>query len=203
VFQDLRTGNFNTAIGAFAAVTPLNSFNSNAIGYFSFANASNKVRIGNNVVTAIEGAVPYTTPSDGRFKYQVQEDIKGLDFIMQLRPVTYQFDAKRFDEFQKRSLPDSMDISTKNDMHAAYEEAASIRRTGFIAQEVEKAALELGFNFSGLIKPKNENEYYSLSYESFVVPLTKAIQELYQKTDQQAKEIAALRKQLKSQHAAE
>lgn len=42
---------------------------------------------------------------------------------------------------------------------------------------MEKAADEAGYNFSGIIIPKNDKEHYSLSYESFVVPLVKAIQE--------------------------
>ncbi len=58
-------------------------------------------------------------------------------------------------------------------------------QTGFIAQEVEKAAKELGFDFSGVDKPKNENDYYGLRYAEFVVPLVKAVQEL----DAQNKEL--------------
>jgi trimeric autotransporter adhesin len=53
----------------------------------------------------------------------------------------------------------------------------NIRRSGFIAQEVEQAALKAGYNFSGLIKPRSSNEHYSLSYDAFVVPLVKAVQE--------------------------
>src|SRR4029078_1202633 len=113
------------------------------------------------------------TPSDGRFKFNVQEDVKGLDFIMQLRPVTYQFDVKRFDDQWNNKSTASVD----NIVSASYNEATSIRRTGFIAQEVEKAADASGYNFSGIIKPKTENDHYSLSYESFVVPLVKAVQE--------------------------
>ena len=54
---------------------------------------------------------------------------------------------------------------------------------------MEKAAATSGYNFSGLVKPKTADAYYSLSYESFVVPLVKAVQE------QQA-QIADLQKQL-------
>ena len=52
-----------------------------------------------------------------------------------------------------------------------------IRRTGFIAQEVEKAADETGFNFDAVKRPQNDKDHYSLSYEEFVVPLVKAVQE--------------------------
>src|SRR5258705_13957924 len=95
---------------------------------------------------------------------------------MQLRHVTYQFDVKIFDEQQKQGRNDKLAI-TSNMMLASYNEASAIRRTGFIAQEVEKAAMASGYDFSGIIKPKTEQEHYSLSYESFVVPLVKAVQE--------------------------
>jgi len=52
----------------------------------------NRVRIGNITVASIGGHVGWTTFSDGRFKQQVKEDIKGLDFINRLRPVTYIID---------------------------------------------------------------------------------------------------------------
>jgi len=54
---------------------------------------------------------------------------------------------------------------------------SSIRQTGFIAQEVEQAAKELGFDFSGVDIPENENNHYGLRYSQFVVPLVKAAQE--------------------------
>ena len=182
------TGTYNTAVG-YGAKGDYTTTNSTAIGYNAYANANNKVRIGNSAVTVIEGQVPFTTPSDGRFKYQVQEDVKGLAFILNLRPVTYQFDVKRFDA-QKNNLTANKGSGKLPDvLQVAYDEAAAIRRSGFIAQEVEKAAITSGYNFSGLVKPKTADAYYSLSYESFVVPLVKAVQE------QQA-QIAELQKQL-------
>jgi hypothetical protein len=42
---------------------------------------------------------------------------------------------------------------------------------------VETAALACQYDFSGLDKPKTETDLYTLSYESFVVPLVKAVQE--------------------------
>ena len=52
-----------------------------------------------------------------------------------------------------------------------------IKFSGFLAQEVEQAAKETGYDFSGLHKPNNSNDPYALSYETFVVPLVKAVQE--------------------------
>ena len=50
--------------------------------------------------------------------------------------------------------------------------------SGFIAQDVEKAARELGYEFSGVDKPQNEYSLYGLRYAEFVVPLVKGMQEL-------------------------
>lgn len=192
-----NTGEFNTAIGAFANVTPGNLTNATAVGSGALVNSSNKVRIGNSAVTRIEGAVPFTTPSDGTFKYGIREDVKGLDFILQLRPVTYQFDTRRFDEQLRGGQKDEAFAKMNQVTETAYTEATAIRRSGFIAQEVEKAAMATGYNFNGLLKPKNAQEYYSLSYESFVVPLVKGMQELHEKLEKLEKEHAALKQELK------
>jgi trimeric autotransporter adhesin len=189
----------NTIIGANADVSGNGLFNCVALGQGAIANASNKVRIGNSSITKIEGQVPFSTPSDGRFKYQVREDVKGLDFIMQLRPVTYQFDVKKFDGQLHGSANSSGNTSNANDViQASYNEASAIRRTGFIAQEVEKAANASGYDFSGIIKPKTDDDHYSLSYESFVVPLVKAVQEQQKLILDLQKQIAELKQQVHS-----
>ena len=215
-----RTGSNNTSLGALTNVTGPNLTNSTALGYAAVVNAPNKVRIGNAAVTVIEGQVPFTTPSDGRFKTQLQEDIKGLDFILQLRPVSYHFDVQQFDQQLRAQIPPpdisripdslgflkknvSVDLQNDAGMMTAYDAASRIRRSGFIAQEVEQAAKRSGYNFSGLITPGNQQDYYSLSYDAFVVPLVKAVQEQQVLiTDQrralqeQSKQIADLRREL-------
>lgn len=184
-------GSNNTIIGANADGNQNGLSNATAIGSGAIVNASNKIRLGNSAVTVIEGQVPFTTPSDGRFKYNIKEDVMGLDFIMQLRPVTYQFDVKRFDQQQVKDGKPVIGM-----MQASYDEAAAIRRTGFIAQEVEKAANASGYDFSGIITPKTETDHYSLSYESFVVPLVKAMQEQQRMIEELEKQNAGLQKRV-------
>jgi hypothetical protein len=182
---DLGSG--NTIVGANADATQDGLTNATALGAGAIVDASNKVRIGNAGVTVIEGQVPFTTPSDARFKFNIKEDVKGLDFIMRLRPVTYQFDVRKFDKRKDHaSSPDAVS--------ASYDEATAIRRTGFIAQEVESAANTAGYDFSGIIKPKTSEDHYGLSYESFVVPLVKAIQEQQQMIDELKKQNEDLRR---------
>ncbi len=185
-------GSYNTGIGDNADVYPGDVTNATAIGASAIVDASNQVRIGNSAVTVIEGQVPFTTPSDGRFKFNVQEDVKGVDFLMQLRPVTYHIDVKRFDA----KMTGANGVEKSLVMQAAYTEAEQMRRTGFIAQEVEQAAQTSGYHFSGIIKPKKEGDHYSLSYDAFVVPLVKAVQEQQQVIESQNKKIANLQQQL-------
>ena len=139
---------------------------------------------------------------------EVQENVKGLDFIMQLHPVTYFFKTKEFDESlrqgitrQSVKLPNGSEapiipVQKNSAMDAAYEAASHIRRSGFIAQEVEAAAKKAGYNFSGVITPNNDQKYYSLSYESFVVPLVKAVQEQQQLIEDQNKKIDLQQQQI-------
>jgi hypothetical protein len=175
------TGYGNTLIGAYTDITAAGQYNSMAIGYNAIVNASNKVRIGNTFVNSIGGQVGWTTFSDGRYKQNIQEDIPGIAFISKLRPVSYTVDIK--------SLNENYYKLKANNSNAIY---PAERQTGFIAQEVENTALELGFLFSGIDKPRTENGLYGLRYAEFVVPLVKAVQEQQQIINDLQKRITEL-----------
>ena len=183
-----KTGNLNTALGYQANVASIALNNATALGANAVVNASNKVRIGNSSVTVIEGQVAYTFPSDGRFKYNIHENVKGLEFIKRLRPVTYQFDREAYSAFIGEQ-----GLKTKNLANQNKEE--EIIMSGFIAQEVDKAAREAGFQFDGVMNPKNDKETWSLAYSQFVVPLVKAIQEQQKEIELLKSELAELRRQ--------
>ena len=70
------------------------------------------------------------------------------------------------------------------------------RYSGFIAQDVEKSARELGYKFSGVDVPKNDNDFYGLRYAEFVVPLVKAVQEQQDIIETQNKKINELQQQM-------
>src|SRR6185436_12839060 len=172
--QTNSTGHHNTAAGYYADVSSDGFSNATVIGDNASVNASNKIRLGNGAVTVIEGTVGYTV-SDGRFKTNITDDVKGLEFINKLHPVVYNFEAKKFDEFLHKN---NLENYEKNSAGIDYSEAEHIRYSGFIAQEVEKAAKETGYNFNGVHVPKNDDDNYSLAYSEFVVPLVKSVQEL-------------------------
>lgn len=184
------SGDNNTSLGAYAGGTTWISAisNSTAIGRSAVLTASNQVRIGNTSVTSIGGQVGWSTLSDKRFKTNIRQDVVGLDFILKLKPVTYNIDADKFDRFL--GIPDSLRL------HNANMEKATIKYTGFIAQEVERAAIESNYDFSGIDKPKNENDHYSLRYSEFVVPLVKSIQEQQEIIENQNIEIENLKSEL-------
>ena len=66
--------------------------------------------------------------------------------------------------------------------------------SGFIAQDVEKTAKELNYDFSGVDAAKNDKDLYGLRYAEFVVPLVKAVQELSAKNDELQKQNDAQQK---------
>jgi len=117
--------------------------------------------------------VGYSNISDGRYKTNLQENVMGLDFIMRLRPVTYQLNLTGIANKLNTNKTEQMPEALRN----AVTEQEKIILSGFVAQEVEKAANDAGYDFSGVEKPKNENDFYGLRYAEFVVPLVKAIQE--------------------------
>ncbi|MCF6170410.1 MAG: tail fiber domain-containing protein [Bacteroidales bacterium] len=165
------TGSNNTALGYSALSNGATWSNSTALGYDAEPGASNKIMIGNSSVTWIGGQVSWTSVSDERAKSKVREDVKGLDFILKLRPVTYYFDKDATDRLF--GTADSSDYPAKYEIE-------TIKQSGFLAQEVETAARQAGYDFSGVKKPKGDAGYYGLSYAEFVVPLVKGMQEQQQ-----------------------
>ena len=201
------TGNYNTGVG-YQALNNNNSGSNNvaigresgpaggygslsntgAFGYGATTTASNTIHIGNTSITEIAGEVAFSTYADKRFKRNIQSNVAGLDFIMKLHPVTCQWDIEKLDKFI--GVPEYNDET----MVKAREKKEAIVYTGFLAQEVEQAAREVNYNFSGVTAPANENTPYSLRYAEFVVPLVKAMQEQQQMIEELRKRIEELEK---------
>jgi hypothetical protein len=182
-----QSGSNNTFIGMNAFYgNNLNGINNIIIGYNAGTayNGNNRAEIGNQSITWIGGQVGWSQYSDGRIKNNVSENIPGLAFITLLRPVSYNFNVAAQEKFNNK--PVSADSSKF--------EIEKIKQTGFIAQEVAEAANSIGYDFSGVTIPANENELYSIRYSEFVVPLVKAVQELEALVKKQQAEIELLKK---------
>jgi hypothetical protein len=182
-----QSGNSNTAVGALAYQTGTYT-NTTALGFNTQVSASNQIRIGANNITSIGGNVSWSVVSDKRFKENVKDDIVGLDFIMGLKAVSYNFNHKK--KNRHHGFPDS--LMTDKEYQKAYE----VVQNGFLAQDVEALADSLNFNFHGIDKPKNEKDIYALRYAEFVVPLIKAMQEQQAMIIEQKETIKRLEKRI-------
>jgi hypothetical protein len=180
-----KTGNYNTYLGASAGSNG-DYDNSTALGHSANVNASNQVRIGDNTVTSIGGYVNWSNISDGRVKKNIKENVPGLVFINKRQPITYNLDLDAADKIiQKQRIKDENGKAVQPPLAELDSRKAKeqIAYTGFIAQEVEKAARSLNYDFSGVDAAKNDKDLYGLRYADFVAPLVKAVQELSKMND--------------------
>ncbi len=175
-------GNSNSAFGSAANLNDSSLSNVTLLGFYTVGTANNSVQIGNNAVTSVKAGNNVVIVSDGRFKKNVHENVPGLAFINKLKPVTYNYDVTGLDAFQRNGAASSNEKMMSDAASKQYAEAAAKKEkliySGFIAQDVEKAAQKLGYDFSGVYKPQGEKDPYGLSYAEFVVPIVKAVQEL-------------------------
>jgi hypothetical protein len=197
------SGSYNTAVGYNTDNSESTNVNTTCLGIDATATGDNMVRIGNVYVTSIGGQVGWTTLSDGRFKENIKENVPGLSFINLLRPVTYNLNRQKVNDFtgvsarrQELQKKDPQGKFLQGDIYSPL-------TTGFIAQDVEQAAKKVNYDFSGVDVPKNDKDMYGLRYADFVVPLVKAVQELSKMNDSlnnqnqtQQKQIDNLQKQI-------
>jgi trimeric autotransporter adhesin len=180
--QGNTTGTENTALGYGANVGSGALTNATAIGYGAVVGASNTIVLGNNSITSLQCNVQTITAlSDGRFKKNIKADVHGLDFIMKLTPVSYNLDITKLNAFKKVNDPNKKSVLA----------AEAVKQNGFIAQDVEKAAKAINYDFPGLKTPQNDSDTYGLGYTDFVMPLVKSVQE-------QEDTIQALKAQIES-----
>jgi hypothetical protein len=166
-------GDNNTIIGANSEGSFAGQYNIVAVGEGVVVPDNNEARIGNTSTVSIGGWADWSNFSDGRYKKDIQQNVKGIDFIMKLKPITYRLDVTALSKVMKEN--DGKEWNSQ--MKEAVAEKEKMVLTGFVAQEVEQAAKESGFDFSGVDKPRSENGLYALRYAEFVVPLVKAVQE--------------------------
>jgi hypothetical protein len=188
----------NTILGANCGIGAPGLYNCIAIGQDVTCTSNSQARIGNLATNSIGGTVGWSTLSDGRYKMDMQENVKGIDFIMKLRPLTYHLNLTALN-----NKLNGMTAGRKNNIQdtatrQALAQKESVRFSGFVAQEVEEAAKASGYAFSGVDKPQNENDFYGLRYAEFVVPLVKAVQEQQQMIIDLQKQINELKAMVKN-----
>jgi hypothetical protein len=187
-------GDNNTFLGYEATSNDATFSNSTAVGSGSSIVDDAACMLGNAATSLIESYASYFTFSDGRYKKNIKENIPGLDFINKLRPITYNLDVTGINK--------SLNADEKLFTHNVVENKEKKKYSGFIAQEVEKAANDIGYDFSGVKKPANDKSFYALSYADFVPPLVKAVQQLSKQNDSLKEMNASLQSQLNNMQAA-
>jgi hypothetical protein len=178
-FRALRantSGIRNIAIGAYA----VNSGNADwriGIGWDSVPSATcGHITWGNSnnrYCNCVFGSWYYG--SDGRDKTNIQplRTGLGLNLIKRLRPVSYVWD-NREQYVEKCGFEYGQKDGTLADTRKHY---------GIIAQELKQAVEELNENFEGLYHDQ-EKDAYRMQYATLIAPLTKALQELDERTQE-------------------
>lgn len=196
-----NVGSNNTFIGANSGSIYNGIYNSTTIGSNVTVAYSNQVKIGNSYVTSIGGWTSWTNLSDGRVKRNIKEDVPGLIFINKLKPVTYTLDLDAAERIMGGKAGNDKMIAERSPSElAARQEKQNTVYTGFVAQDVEKAAKSLQYDFSGVDVAKNEKGLYGLRYSEFIMPIVKALQELSKLNDSTAETISRLQDRLDAQH---
>jgi hypothetical protein len=165
----------NTAIGYQAGLTNTTGLNNTFIGsgaVGSSATANNEITLGNSSIATIRAQVTaITSLSDRRDKTDIATISEGLDFIKQLKPVSFTWNTR-----------DKAKVGIKS--------------AGFIAQDLlalqQKSAI--GANLD-LVSQENPNKLEA-RYSNLLPVIIKAIQE---ESAQKDAEIAALKAQFQAQ----
>ena len=186
---DITTGDHNISIGTDCRSGSAASDHRITIGSALISAGNNSFTFGRDtgshrVYNFFDSNASWTRVSDERLKKNIATNTDcGLAFINDLRTVTYNFKA-----------PSELDETMSEYDSSKTEALHTDKMYGFIAQEV-KAALDTHniTNFNGWNQLEDDGDnLQGISYEMFVMPLVKAIQELSTKNDALVARITAL-----------
>ena len=176
------TGSNNTALGYGALQTNTSYSSCTGLGCDALVTGSNQVQLGDSSVT-VYAQKAVQTRSDARDKVNIQDSNLGLEFILKLRPRSFQMNSRE----QYFAEKDKRDYTAQNDKS----KAGKRPHYGLIAQEVKEVLDEMNVDFAGYQdhKVNGGEDVLSLGYTEFIAPMIKAIQ-------QQQKIIEALQKKV-------
>jgi len=171
------SGSYKTLIGCNADTNGNTDAHEIVIGYNLDGGGQNKVRLGsgsNYIENDYANNANWAHSSDERLKTNIQTDNLGLDFINELRTVTYNWKAS-----------DKVDTSLKGYMHPdttdfdKLSKDTSVTMNGLVAQEVKAALDTVGADASKYaVWSTDDDGIQRISESSFIMPLIKAVQEL-------------------------
>jgi len=173
----MDTGLKNVLIGNYCDVSATDSTNQIVMGFNASGNANNSFVFGNGGTdSAISfGATSISAPSDIRLKQNINDDVAGLSFINDLRPVTYEWR-------KEKDIPEEM-LTHKAGSEERYNN--DFINHGFIAQEV-KEVIDNHPEIKDGFKMWSEDERdgrQRIAEGALVTMLVKSVQELSTKND--------------------
>jgi trimeric autotransporter adhesin len=183
-FVTPTTGSYNTLLGYNSNSGVGGSQGRIVIGTDLGGTSDNRVVIGNatsHIYNDFNSNATWTHSSDERSKKDIESSALGLDFIKELKPVTYKFKAPS-------EYPTDWESYDADKTKPADEGV----QHGMIAQDVKEALDKFGIkDFKGWdVLPDGKQQ---ISEGMFVFPLIKAIQELSTQVDELKSELLALK----------
>ena len=173
----LTTGNSNIIIGNTARPSASGGANQIAMGVVATCVGDNNFTFGNQgtISNIAFGATSVSAPSDIRLKEDIQDETIGLDFLNDLRPVTFIWKKEKDIPTEMKAYKED---SEERAMNGKYNH-------GFIAQEVkatiEKHGLKEGFD---MWEEDGADGRQRVAPSAAVPLMIKAIQELSAKVDE-------------------
>lgn len=190
----------NTAVGSRAMEYMVDGsecvdvYNSSAIGYQARVSGSSQLQLGNSAVTPYAYAA-LQIRSDERDKINIKDTELGIDFILGLRPTQGNWNIRDdyIEEYEVQTGYDEQNnpiVETKvrfdEEGYLAGTRARGRDHNWFIAQEVDRLCQSLQIDFAGLQNHSKGGgcDVMSLAYEEFIPPITKALQQCWQRMEQ-------------------
>ena len=164
--------------------------NSTCLGANSRVSGDNQVQLGDkNTTTYVYGTVQ--NRSDARDKTDVNNTKLGIEFIMGLRPVDGRWDMRDdyFEEYEQQvGIDENAQPVFETRLRKIPKDGSKKRNRlhhWFIAQEVKALCDSLGVEFGGYQDHSINGgcDVLSLGYDEFIPPITKAIQQCWQRMD--------------------
>jgi hypothetical protein len=169
------TGNQNTSLGSFALYDTTTGTNNTAIGYNaqpSSATVSNTITLGNSSIGTLRCQVTsITSLSDERDKKDIAPLEFGLDFVKQLKPVSFEWNTRP--ETRTDFEGNEIEIQGK----------VGIADIGFIAQDIVALEDSLGAADSLQLSYRDNPEKLEVTQGRLIPILVKAIQDLTAKVE--------------------
>lgn len=198
---NLETTGDKLAVGEYSRC---DHFRSAAFGYKATTTDAYQIQLGNSDTTPY-AYQPLQVRSDRRDKANIKDNEIGLDFLLAHKSVQYQLNYR--DQYLDDLFPYPDLVLPEQEGYEEYlaklEEVKQNRKEwfanptentgkegtryhlGFIAQDVKALADKMGVDFAGLkhqlVNDGKSLDIYTLSYESYVPVIVKALQEISQK----------------------